>query len=240
MMGVGPPNPNGTRRPITSIVPTIGGPIRPFMENRLDPQWSPDGDRLLFFSLIKDKDVMYVADREGANPREVFPTAAGEHTHYMGWSASGRSVYFTRATRSVMESDIWQAPASGGVPERITHHNAWTASPTALDDRTLLYIASDENNMGTWLYAMDLDRREEHRLSVGIEQYSSIAASAPGRGGHAGSSRRSPTRSRLFGPFRSPTRWLRSRRPRRCRCRLLRSPRRVWVRTIFFICHPGN
>src|SRR5262249_4246643 len=40
-------------------------------------------------------------------------------------------------------------------------------------------VAADENGTGTWLYAMDLERHEQHRLSIGIEQYSSIAASAP-------------------------------------------------------------
>jgi Tol biopolymer transport system component len=163
----------------TAVVPIIGGPIRRLFDNRLDPQWSPDGNRLLFFSILQNRDVMYVADRDGGNPREVFAAGPGEHNHFVGWSADSRYVYSARATRKVQESDIWRTLAIGGKPERITHHNAWTAYPTALDDRTLLYIASDDNNRGTWLYAMDLDRRVEHRLSVGIEQYSSIAASPP-------------------------------------------------------------
>jgi hypothetical protein len=70
-------------------------------------------------------------------------------------------------------------PASGGKPEPVTHHGTWAAYPTPLDDRTLLFIASDENNAGTWLYAQDLQSGEEHRLSVGIEQYASIAVSPP-------------------------------------------------------------
>ena len=163
----------------TAIVSTIGGPIRRFLDNGLDPQWSLDGSRLLYFSILQNRDVMYVADRDGANPRQVFTANAGEHNHFMGWSPSGRYVYSARTTRNVQESDIWRAPAAGGEPERITHHNAWTAYPTPLDERTLLYVASDENNTGTWIYAMDLDRREEHRLSMGIEEYTSIRASAP-------------------------------------------------------------
>ena len=70
-------------------------------------------------------------------------------------------------------------PASGGKPEAVTHHGAWAAYPTPLDDRTLLFIASDENNAGTWLYAQDLQSGEEHRLSLGIEQYASIAVNPP-------------------------------------------------------------
>ncbi len=197
----------------TAIVPTIGGPVRPYLDNRVDPQWSPDGSRLLFFSIVQNRDPMYVADRDGANPREVFPVAAGEHNHFMGWSPDGRYVYSARATRNVQESDIWRMPAAGGEPERVTHHNAWTAYPTQLDARTLLYIASDENNTGTWLYAMDLERREEHRLSVGIERVlrrSRRAHACPD--GRDVSWRPCRIQSRVFGPFPSPIPWRRNRR----------------------------
>ena len=163
----------------TSIVPIIGGPIRLFMEGKLDPQWTPDGSRLLYFNVVKNKDVMYVADRDGGNAREVFKTAPGEHNHFMAWSPGGRYVYSARSTRTMQESDIWRAPSAGGEPERITHHNGYVAYPTLLDERTLLYLATDQNGAGTWLYAMDLEQRREHRLSAGIEQYSSIAVAQP-------------------------------------------------------------
>ena len=97
--------------------------------------------------------------------------------------------------RNVQETDIWRTPASGGPPERITQHNGWTAYPTPLDDRTLLYIATDENNAGTWLYAIDLGTRQEHRLSVGIEQYVSLAVAAPVAG----------QRRRLVATISNPT-----------------------------------
>src|SRR4029453_11866187 len=157
----------------TSGGPTIGGPIRLSMQGRLDPQWAPDGSRLLFFSLIQNRDVMYVADRDGANARGVFAAAEGEHNHFMAWSPSGRYVYSVRSTKNIFESDVWRGPAAGGEPERVTYHNGFVAYPTLLDERTLLYIATDEGGAGTWLYAMDLDRHEDHRLSAGIEQYSS-------------------------------------------------------------------
>ena len=77
----------------TSIVSTIGGPIRRFLDNGLDPQWSLDGSRLVYFSILQNRDVMYMADRDGTNPRQVFTANAGEHNHFMGWYPSGRYVY---------------------------------------------------------------------------------------------------------------------------------------------------
>ena len=166
----------------TSIIPTIGGPTRLLLDRGIGPQWSSDGSRLAFITLEQNRDVVYVADRDGANPRHVWPEKPGEHNHFLAWSPSGRYVYSSRSAQNVQEFDIWRAPAEGGEPERITHHNGWVAYPTLLDERTLLYTATDENGTGAWLYAMDLERREEHRLSVGIEQYSSIAVSAPAPG----------------------------------------------------------
>jgi hypothetical protein len=166
----------------TSIVPTIGGAARSFLEARVAPKWSADASRLLFFSLIGNKDVIYTADSAAGNPRELFTVGPGEHNHYVAWSSDGRHVYTVRSTENLQEFDVWRAPAAGGKPERITHHNAYVAYPAALDEHTLLYIAADENGTGTWLYATDSDRREPHQLSVGIEQYSSIAVSAPAPG----------------------------------------------------------
>jgi Tol biopolymer transport system component len=190
------PNPaDGKQINGTAIMPTIGGPARLFLDARVWPKWSPDGNRLLFFSLVGDKDVVYTADRDGGNARELFPAAPGEHNHYVMWSADGRYIYTSRATENLQEFDIWQVPSSSGKPERLTQHKAYVAYPAPLDNRTLLYIAADENGAGTWLYAMDLDRHEPHRLSVGIEQYSSIAASAPAAG----------RRRRLVATISNPT-----------------------------------
>ena len=52
-----------------------------------------------------------------------------------------------------------------------------------LDDRTLIYTATDDDGTGPWLYLMDLRERTPIRLSSGVEHVISIAASAevPGK-----------------------------------------------------------
>jgi Tol biopolymer transport system component len=50
-----------------------------------------------------------------------------------------------------------------------------------LDRRTLMYVASDPDGSGPWLYSMDVERRVPHRLTSGLDQYTSLAASADGR-----------------------------------------------------------
>jgi Tol biopolymer transport system component len=44
-----------------------------------------------------------------------------------------------------------------------------------------MYLASDPDGSGPWLYSMDVEHRIAHRLSTGLERYTSLAASADGR-----------------------------------------------------------
>jgi hypothetical protein len=49
-----------------------------------------------------------------------------------------------------------------------------------LDRRTLLYLATDADGSGPWMYAVDVERQRPHRISSGLESYTSLAASADG------------------------------------------------------------
>jgi Tol biopolymer transport system component len=52
--------------------------------------------------------------------------------------------------------------------------------PVFLDDRTLLYLATDADGSGPSLHSLDLERRSPRRLRFGIERYTSLAASGDG------------------------------------------------------------
>src|SRR5258708_37508547 len=43
-----------------------------------------------------------------------------------------------------------------------------------------MYLASDPDGSGPWLYSVDVERRISHRLSSGLDRYTSLAASADG------------------------------------------------------------
>ena len=77
--------------------------------------------------------------------------------------------------------DIWRISPRGGRPEQITKHNARVSHPVFLDRRTLLYLATDPDGSGPWLYSMDVERRRPHRLTSGVDRYTSLAATADGR-----------------------------------------------------------
>jgi len=77
--------------------------------------------------------------------------------------------------------DIWRIPSAGGTAERLTNHDSRVAYPAFLDGRTLLYTAPRPDGSGSGLYTMDVDRRIPHAVSFGLEDYTSVAASADGR-----------------------------------------------------------
>jgi Tol biopolymer transport system component len=166
------------------VVPTMGGTERPFLpENSIQAAWSPDGGRVLYFTQDPG-DPIFIADRGGGNARQIFVDRPGIHNHYLTWSPDGRFVYFVRGIPTTWDMDIWRIPSTGGRPERVTRHHSRVAYPTFLDEKTLVYTAATGGMYslsGSDLYAIDVERQIAHRVSFGLEEYISIAASADGR-----------------------------------------------------------
>jgi Tol biopolymer transport system component len=163
----------------TVVVPVIGGTIRQLLNAGIEPVWSRDGSRMAYHE-AGPGDPIFVADRNGRDAKRIFAPPRGIHCHYLAWSPDGRFIYFVSGIPP-NEMDIWRVPSAGGSAERITNRVTNIAYPTPIDDRTLLYRGLDDDGSGPWLYAMDLTRRTTHRISLGVEQYLSIAASADGR-----------------------------------------------------------
>ena len=77
--------------------------------------------------------------------------------------------------------DLWRISPGGGKPERLTEMYTDIAYPTPVGRRTVLFVAHDADGSGPWLWALDLKRKISRRVSFGLEQFKSIAASADGR-----------------------------------------------------------
>jgi Tol biopolymer transport system component len=164
----------------TWAVPTLGGEPSPYLEGVAESDWSADGSRLAYHTAASG-DPMFVADASRRSEgRAIFTAPAGLHAHFPLWAPDGRFIYFVQG--SLPDGlDIWRISAAGGAVERITSHNGRVSHPVLLNRRTLLYLASDADGSGPWLHSIDVDRRIPHRLTSGIDRYSSLAASADGR-----------------------------------------------------------
>jgi serine/threonine protein kinase/Tol biopolymer transport system component len=163
------------------LMPLTGGAPRNFLgEETANLAWSPDGERIVYHTFTKG-DPMFVADRTGANARKIFGGQPGLHNHFPTWSRDGRWIYFVHGTPATREMDLWRIDPDGRNPERLTQRNTDIAYPTLVGDRTVFYVARDEDGSGPWLWAFDLKRRDSRRVSIGLEQYTSVQASADGR-----------------------------------------------------------
>jgi Tol biopolymer transport system component len=96
------------------------------------------------------------------------------------WSPDSAFIYFVQGALPD-NLDIWRIAPTGGTPERITSHRARVTHPVLLNRRTLLYLAADPDSSGPWLYSMDIERRIPHRLTSGLDRYTSLSISADGR-----------------------------------------------------------
>jgi Tol biopolymer transport system component len=161
-------------------VPTLGGEPRPYLEGIAEFDWSRDGGRLTYHT-PGPGDPLFVSNgspRSGDVP--IFTAPAGLHGHFPTWAPDGTFIYFVLGELPD-KLDIWRIRPAGGTPERITSHMGRVSHPVLLDRRTLMYLASDPDGSGPWLYTMDVERRLSHRLSSGPDRYTSLAATPDGR-----------------------------------------------------------
>jgi Tol biopolymer transport system component len=160
-------------------VPTLGGEPRPYLEGAAEATWSPDGSQLAYHTALPG-DPLFIGDGKGlSRTAPILIAPAGLHSHFPVW-APGNRIYFSKGSLPD-QLDVWRVDPRGQGLERITSHSTRVTYPVLLNQRTLLYLASAPDGSGPWVYGMDVERRVAHRLTAGVEQYTSLAASADGR-----------------------------------------------------------
>ena len=165
------------------LMDLIGGTPRAFLgEGANIPAWSPDGTRLVYVYKSNRDDPMLIADRSGANARQILAPGVLKNNNPV-WSPDGQWIYFVRGSepQDEMNMNVWRLRASGGSPEQLTTQHAAVNFLAPLDTRTLLYVARAEDGSGPWLWALDVERRLARRVPSGVDQYTSVSASRDGR-----------------------------------------------------------
>jgi Tol biopolymer transport system component len=166
----------------TWAAPVLGGPPQPHLDGVAEFDWTADGARLVYHT-PGPGDPMFVRDKDQAEARPIFTTSPGRHSHFPVWAPDQSFVYFVHSVEGAVPErmDIWRIRGTGGSPERITHHDSRVTHPVFVGARTLAYLASDPDGSGPWLHTLDVKRRVPHRVSFGLESYTSLAASTDGR-----------------------------------------------------------
>jgi Tol biopolymer transport system component len=159
-------------------VPASGGPLRSYLKEAAEFDWSRDGRRLVYHTTAPG-DPLFVRESGKTDDHRIYVAPAGVHCHFPLWSPDDAFIYFVRGVPPD-DWDIWRIRPSGTGLERITFHNSRVTYPVLLDSRTLVYLSTDSDGSGPWMYTTDVERRRPHRISSGLEGYSSLAASADG------------------------------------------------------------
>jgi Tol biopolymer transport system component len=169
---------SGSRDINVVAVPTAGGALRTYVKGAGEVAWSSDGRRIVYHTTAPG-DPMFVAEAAVTGVHRIYAAPAGVHCHFQVWSRDDAFIYFTQGVPGD-HWDLWRIRPNGADLERLTYHNSLVTHPVVLDEHTLLYLATDAQGGGPWLYGIDLRRRVPHRLSFGLERYTSLAASADG------------------------------------------------------------
>jgi Tol biopolymer transport system component len=157
--------------------PTAGGALHDFLRDAAEVAWSHDGKQLVYHTTAPG-DPLFVRDAGGVT-RRIYVAPAGIHCHFPLWSEDDGYIYFARGVPPD-DWDIWRIRPSGTDLRRITFHDSRVSHPVLLDARTLVYLATDRQGSGPWLYALDLEQPVPHRVSFGLERYTSLAGNADG------------------------------------------------------------
>jgi Tol biopolymer transport system component len=182
-------NPEGNPGREKVLLPLTGGTPRSFLRRGYStPSWSPDNARLAMIDSDAHGDPLYLADRIGANPHpvNVVPPDTqpffreGRHTHNPVWSPDGEWIYFVYGTGPTGRMDVWRVKPSGASPEQLTHQHVDVNFLALLNLHTLLYVARADDWSGPWLWALDIESKVTRRVTVGLEQYTSVSASRDG------------------------------------------------------------
>ena len=172
---------SGSGPPEISIwsVALLGGAPRPYLEGVAEFDWSADGTRLAYHT-PGPGDPTFVREPGSQDPRHLLTAPEGLHSHFPLWSPDQTFLVFVQGALPD-RLDLWRIPASGGTPERITHHDGQLSHPVFVDTQTLLYLITDPDGSGPWIQSLDLETGVERRLSSGLDRFTSLAASADGR-----------------------------------------------------------
>jgi Tol biopolymer transport system component len=111
----------------------------------LEPQFSPDGKKIVFSSARSGTDAIWLCDRDGLNPVEL-TSSDGISVGSPRWSPDSRWIAFDSAKAS--NSDIYVISAEGGSVHDVTAGPSNNVRPSWSRDGRWIYFGS--NRSGDW------------------------------------------------------------------------------------------
>ena len=123
------------------------GPARPLMRSSLSddgPQYSPDGNHIVFSSQRSGSPEVWIANADGSEPIQL--TSRHVLSGSPRWSSDGKLIAFD--SRVGEHSQIFVIPSVGGTPRELTSGDFDASVPTWSRDGEWVYFTS--NRLGIW------------------------------------------------------------------------------------------
>ncbi len=124
-----------------------GSPTKMIASTRDDaaPQFSPDGERIVFGSSRSGNQEIWVSDSDGLNVVQLTPFG-GPAVGSARWSPDGQQIAFDSTKEG--HRDIYVVRSEGGSPRRLTTEASNEVRPSWSRDGRWIYFGSDRT--GTW------------------------------------------------------------------------------------------
>lgn len=116
------------------------------------PQWSPDGQRILFYSAIDGDYEIYVMNADGSNRQQLTNNLSDEFEPV--WSPESRWVAFTSDQDG--ETNIWMMTADGFNQQRLTYNGTGDSNPLWRNDGTGIIFNANHDGDGE-IYSIDIE-----------------------------------------------------------------------------------
>jgi uncharacterized protein (DUF885 family)/Tol biopolymer transport system component len=125
------------------------------------PDWSPDGQRILFDSTRDGNHEIYVMNADGSDPVNL--TLHPSHDTSPAWSPDGTKIAFVSDRDGDQEIYVMNADGSGQI--RLTDRFGFDKAPSWSPDGQYIVFYSRHENNNTEIYRMRADGSEQVRLT---------------------------------------------------------------------------
>jgi Tol biopolymer transport system component len=168
-----PPPPQRIR--VANVDGTADRAITPRRGLAVDPDWSPDGTRIVYAEarVVGDRvdNRLMVVNADGTGRRAL--TQYGGRTEINPkWTPDGQTIVFEHLRETGRRSAIMAMPSAGGSPRVIYDSNGWDTNPIPSPDGTRILFTSDSHrpardriNRRFELYTMAVDGSDLVRLT---------------------------------------------------------------------------
>lgn len=122
---------------------------RRLVENAFNPAFSPDGKQLAFDAAWAGAQRLWIADREGKNPRQVSTDSSEAVVHgEPSWSPDSRKIAFRRSEKTI--SDIAILDITSQKITAVTLDNVLDMNPAWAPDGTIYFSSNGGGGLNIW------------------------------------------------------------------------------------------